>query len=91
MKKLVTIHVEYYKNSGKYYSDEQFEYEFTILPHEGTENFTVYMPEVTDFIRKCHARRCLPGLTSGQWEGPIRVTTEHGYPCLIMDYVSGYR
>lgn len=83
-KRKVEIHVEYYKVSGKFYTDTKFTKEFTCIFNEDGSISTVYMPEVSEYIKDLREHQCLPGLTGGPWSGPIRITTEKGYPCLIM-------
>lgn len=81
------IQVEYFRPSGKFYTESELEFE------DGTEPLTKSgMPTVANMyaIRKhiieLQEQGNLPGLTKGsKWEnGTIWFNSEDGYPCIIV-------
>lgn len=68
---------QYFKPSGKFYTEGEFDLEVTVLA-----GGTVYMQDVVDHLRAQQEASRLPGLASGK-EFTIYVTHEDGFPCLI--------
>lgn len=68
---------QYFKPSGKFYTEGQFDLEVTVL-----EGGTVYMQDVVNHLLAQQKASRLPGLISGR-EFTIYVTQEDGFPCLI--------
>ena len=61
----MTIKLQYFKSSGKCYTDGEFE-----LPsHESIH-------ECVRQVQARHSSGTLPGLASGRWFGPILVTVD---------------
>lgn len=87
-KRKTKINIQYFKPSGKFYTEEKLEMEVDICdptPEQDRDNnFTVYMPKVCDWIKECNQKGELPGLSSGGWEGYVYVDApDNGYPCLV--------
>ncbi len=83
--RLFKIHIVYFKDTGKYYSDANMEKEFTDCGPD-VDHPSCYMQEVKDWIRECRKEGKLPGLRDGvKWpDGYITVDCEDGFPCLIL-------
>lgn len=81
-KRLFLIEIEYFKPSGKFYSEAKT---FILAGDcaDGTGPSICYMHDVTDEILRMRAKKRLPGL-SGGWDGPIHVSCRDGFPCLVM-------
>src|ERR1700723_3714018 len=85
------IKLEYFKPSGKFAYEGEFSEPFQDLgnEHDGAWHPLCYMNAVTDRVREMAAEGKLPGLSSGRWDGFIRVTCEeYGFPCLIVPEVA---
>lgn len=81
MNHIFTVTVTYFKPSGKCYIQETVT---LLLENVGTKSHpTCDMDEVVTWIKHHRERGSLPGLHNGIWDGPILVTCEEGYPCLI--------
>ena len=69
------INLIYFKSSGKYYETSSF------------QTNKAYMFEVFDQVKELKAAAKLPGLISGDWDGPILVNSDdhpNAYPGLIL-------
>jgi len=76
----VEIHLTYFKDSGKYYTDAKVTWNCEMC--NGIQ--VVYMPAVCGRVRGMQERKeQLPGL-SGSWSGLILVECENGVPCLLL-------
>lgn len=82
-----TFRIIYFKPSGKYYTETNISWEIRCTggnvdkPNSG--------PNMYDVIAKIRGLNqpgsALPGLT-GDWNGPIFIDCEEGFPCLILPY-----
>lgn len=73
---MATIKLLYFKPSGKWAYEGEFEYQDNLSMHG-----------LHDLISQYNAERILPGLDSGSWDGPIYIdSSEHplGFPQLII-------
>ena len=66
------VHLTYFKGSGKYYCEGEYESEHQL-------DFYIYS-QVRDF----NILQKLPGLSTGRWEGYILVVPEDGVPALLV-------
>ncbi len=80
-KRLFKIHFEYFKPSGKFYSEGDAEMLAQDCGNDYEEvHYPIcYMQDIVDEVKKMME---LPGL-SGKWDGPIHISCEQGYPVLI--------
>lgn len=75
-----TIEITYFKDSGKFYTSEEYEGEFQATPHGNC-----YMDDVVQWINALKATNApMPGLSTCWKSGPIMVDCKEGYPCLIL-------
>ena len=82
-KRKFRIEIEYFKESGKYYSSDSFEREFENCC-DNPDHPICYMNKVCDYVRELNKIGPMPGL-SGRWlDGYIRVDCKEGFPCLII-------
>lgn len=79
------IKIQYFKETGKFYTDAQVP---MLLKNVGTEESPVpYMLSAVAKIRGLRdsgGQDSLPGLSGSGWKGYILVDCEEGYPCLII-------
>jgi len=78
-RRVFTFQIEYYRKSGKYYSDGEVNLEVKVLG--GGKGF----PHMTEAVNAIMALEKMPGLTGSGWDGPVRITCDEGYPCLVME------
>lgn len=78
------IKLTYFKESGKFYTNAQFEGIFERIGDHGQPIIGPYMNDVVEQVRGYIKDKTLPGLQSGSWDGPILVDCDLGYPCLIL-------
>lgn len=78
--KAFTFTIQYFKPSGKFYSESELSLEI-----DGGDRGVPYMPDVCACVRALRETGNLPGLGSGRWPGPIYITHPEAYPCLILD------
>jgi hypothetical protein len=77
--------IQYFKPSGKFYTEAKVEWEIRVDENDSSYA-SPYMPDVCAKLRGLRdngGQGSLPGL-SGTWDGPIYVTCDEGYPCLIL-------
>ena len=82
-KRLSQFRVQYFKPSGKFYTDAVFDYECRYTGE------TAYMPDAVAKIRglrDCGGPEALPGLCGDGWSGFIHIDCDDGYPCLLTPY-----
>lgn len=86
------IRLVYFKPSGKFYTESNYEFE----SKRQTDGNGPIMSDVVAQVRgwrDCGGQGSLPGLSaySDGWDGPILIDCEEGYPCLLMPttYVDG--
>lgn len=85
-KKTFSFEVWYFKESGKFYTESNWETEVDALGPEGN---APYMQEAVARLRGLRdsgGQGAMPGLsqwTEG-WAGPILLNHPEGYPCLIL-------
>lgn len=80
-KKKFVFHIDYFKESGKWYTSANYEYECATI-HNGHP----YMDDVVTHIqglRDFGGRDAMPGL-SGGWNGYITVRYSDSFPTLIL-------
>jgi len=73
----VKVKLTYFKHSGKYYSDGEFEMEVGDCSSSGGEagRDIPYLYDVIKEVRCMNVTEDMPGIT-GRWDGPIYLTTE---------------
>ncbi len=77
-KKEFTIKVTYFKDTGKYYTSEEFKGEFE------TAGQGCYMGSVKQhFLTQRHNGLPMPGLSSS-WKEYILIDCDEGFPILIL-------
>jgi hypothetical protein len=84
--------ISYFKPNGKYYLEEEVMWVVSDCGSEMQEaGFltppTAYIPEAVDklkSLRDSTEANALPGLKGTGWDGPILITCEDAYPCLIL-------
>ena len=80
-KRVFPFKVEYYRPSGKFYADGEFVLKVTDVANFGDGPSVPYMPEAVELLRQMGTP---PGLNGDGWDGPVRLTSDYGYPVLIM-------
>jgi hypothetical protein len=70
---MITVNLEYFKPSGKYYSSGTY------------ESSKEHMFEIFDEVREMCRNQALPGLVIGHSDYAVYVSSNHeySYPCLI--------
>lgn len=84
MIKEFTFEVTYFKKNGKFYTTAEYVTEIKTC-NDDTE--IPYMYDIVSKIKELRdsgEQNVLPGLVGTKWEGPILITCEKGYPCLII-------
>ncbi len=74
----VTVNLTYFKQSGKYYTDGEFEMEVKdcrLVSSSDIGKGVPFLPDVLEEIRRMNEVGPMPGL-SVRWDGPIWVNTE---------------
>lgn len=74
-----SFRAQYFKPYGKFHTNGKFDLEVEVL-----KGGTVYMADVTDYLKRAQQEGTLPGFMPGcGQEDTIYVTHEEGFPCLI--------
>lgn len=85
----VKVKLTYFKSTGKYYLDGEFEMDVRDCSIGGGEigKNVPYLYDIIKEVRKMNKNGSMPGLY-GQWDGPIHITTEpECCPALLLDYL----
>ena len=88
IKKLLTFNIQYFKMSGKYYTEGDFQFNCTIIPcdTETTLTYTTCMDDVVEEIKRMHSLYESPCLSSWHNDFYTLVNHENGYPVLIIPH-----